>query len=150
MSNINKQALRESAESTIGILENIAGFEPSDIDGDAAELRFETEGGFDTGCDVSIVDQCQKAADVVRALLDELESSQELAELQRFKLERQAEDLHQAKSLESIHRDKRFEVEREFSSYKDNAERNTSRLTQEVCRLEDELQAAGIITKVGE
>ncbi len=74
MSNIDKQTLRDNAESTIGILENIAGFEPSDIDGDAVELRFETEGGFDTGCDVSIVDQCQKAADVVRALLDGLEA----------------------------------------------------------------------------
>lgn len=74
MSNIDKQALRDSAESTINILENIAGFEPSDIDGDTVELRFETEDGFDTGCDVSIVDQCQKAADVVRALLDELEA----------------------------------------------------------------------------
>ncbi|HCO5411078.1 TPA: ead/Ea22-like family protein [Escherichia coli] len=73
MSNIDKRALRHSAESIIGILENIAGFEPSDIDGDSVELRFETEDGFDTGCDVSIVDQCQKTADVVRALLDELE-----------------------------------------------------------------------------
>ncbi|RTP45009.1 ead/Ea22-like family protein [Enterobacter hormaechei] len=79
MSNIDKQALRDSAESTIGILENIAGFEPSDIDGDAVELRFETEGGFDTGCDVSIVDQCQKAADVVRSLLDELEAAKSYA-----------------------------------------------------------------------
>lgn len=74
MSNIEKRALHDSAESTIGILENIAGFEPSDIDGDTVELRFENEDGFDTGCDVSIVDQCQKAADVVRALLDELEA----------------------------------------------------------------------------
>lgn len=73
----NKQALLDSAESTIGILENIAGFEPSDIDGDAVELRFETEGGFDTGCDVSVVDQCQKAADVIRALLDELEAAED-------------------------------------------------------------------------
>lgn len=79
MSNIDKQAPRESAESTIGILENIAGFEPSDIDGDTVELRFETEDGFDTGCDVSIVDQCQKAADVVRALLDELEAADKAA-----------------------------------------------------------------------
>lgn len=76
MSNIDKQALRDSAESTINILENIAGFQPSDIDCDTVELRFETEDGFDTGCDVSIVDQCQKAADVVRALLDELEKMQ--------------------------------------------------------------------------
>lgn len=73
---VDKQALRERAESTIGILENIAGFEPSDIDGDSVELRFETEGGFDTGCDVSIVDQCQKAADVIRALLDDLEAAE--------------------------------------------------------------------------
>ena len=77
MSNIDKRALRDSAESTISILENIAGFEPSDIDGDTVELRFETEDGFDTGCDVSIVDQCQKAADVVRALLDELEAAKQ-------------------------------------------------------------------------
>lgn len=77
MSNIDKRALRHSAESIIGILENIAWFEPSDIDGDSVELRFETEDGFDTGCDVSIVDQCQKTADVVRALLDELERNQQ-------------------------------------------------------------------------
>ncbi|EHU9706609.1 ead/Ea22-like family protein [Escherichia coli] len=77
MSNIDKRALRHSAESIIGILENIAGFEPSDIDGDSVETRFETEEGFDTGCDVSIVDQCQKTADVVRALLDELERNQQ-------------------------------------------------------------------------
>ena len=76
------------------------------------------------------------------ALLDELEASKELVELQRFKLERQAEDLHQAKSLESIHREKRFELEREFSDYKHIAESNSMRLAKEVCRLEDELQAA--------
>lgn len=76
------------------------------------------------------------------ALLDELEASKELVELQRFKLERQAEDLHQAKSLERIHREKRFEVEREFSDYKHSAESNSMRLAKEVCRLEDELQAA--------
>lgn len=82
MSNIDKRALLESAESTINILENIAGFEPSDIDGDTVELRFETEDGFDTGCDVSIVDQCQKAADVVQALLEELEAAENrIAEL---------------------------------------------------------------------
>lgn len=78
------------------------------------------------------------------ALLDELESAKELVELQRFKLEQQAENLHQAKSLESIHRDKRFEVEREFRDYKDRADSNQMRLAKEVCRLEDALQAAGI------
>lgn len=86
MSNIDKRALRDSAESTIGVLENIAGFEPYDIDGDTVELRFETEDGFDTGCDVSIVDQCQKAADVIRALLDELEVAEKRIELLTSKL----------------------------------------------------------------
>lgn len=83
----------------------------------------------------------------VLALLDELESAEELVELQRFKLERQAEDLHQAKSLESIHREKRLEVEREFRDYKDRAESNQMRLAKDVCRLEDELQAASIGVK---
>lgn len=83
MSNIDKRALRDSAESTIGILESIADFEPSYIDGDVVELRFEAGDGFDTGCDVSIVDQCQKTADVVRALLDELEvKDKRIAELE--------------------------------------------------------------------
>lgn len=78
----NKLTLRNNAESIIGILENIAGFEPSDIDGDSVELRFEDECGFDTGCVASIVEQCQKAADVVMALLDELEAAEKrIAEL---------------------------------------------------------------------
>lgn len=87
----NKQALREAAESTIGILENIAGFEPSDIDGDTVEVRFETEDGFDTGCDVSIVAQCQKAADVVRALLDELEAKDKAWSAQDDHINQQAD-----------------------------------------------------------
>lgn len=82
--------------------------------------------------------------DDILALLDELEAAHELVELQRFKLERQAEDLHQAKSLESIHREKRFEVEREYSDYKHRAESNSMRLAKEVCLLEDALKAAGI------
>lgn len=72
------QALKFAAESQIGILENIAGYEPEDIEGDDVELRFETEGGFDTGSNVSIVDQCQSAADIIRFLLMELESSRKL------------------------------------------------------------------------
>ena len=75
-------------------------------------------------------------------LTAKLKAAEETVELQRFKLERQAEDLHQAKSLESIHRDKRYEVEGAFSSYKHEAEKNSYRLAGEVCRLEDELEAA--------
>lgn len=109
-----------------------------------AAMHAKTEG--DWGCDADNFHD-KATPDAVLALLDELEAANELVELQRFKLERQAEDLHQAKSLESIHRDKRFEVEREFSDYKDRAESNQMRLSKEVCRLEDELQAAGIGVK---
>ncbi|MGE2187923.1 Uncharacterised protein [Enterobacter hormaechei] len=116
MSNINKQELREAAE------------------------RAESDSwGYDR-------DEFNEALtpSTVLALLDELEAAHELVELQRFKLERQAEDLHQAKSLESIHREKRFEVEREYSDYKHRAESNSMRLAKEVCFLEDALKAAGI------
>ncbi|HAS1707159.1 TPA: ead/Ea22-like family protein [Enterobacter hormaechei] len=116
MSNIDKQELREAAE------------------------RAESDSwGYDR-------DEFNDAItpEVVLALLDELEAAHELVELQRFKLERQAEDLHQAKSLESIHREKRFEVEREYSDYKHRAESNSMRLAKEVCLLEDALKAAGI------
>lgn len=101
MRNIDKQALRDSAESILCVLENIAGFEPSDIDGDNLELRFETEDGFDTGCDVSIVDQCQRAVEVVRALLDELEAAEKrIAELEtRTLTEKPAEQYQDDSSL---------------------------------------------------
>jgi len=74
MTNINE--LTAKAASTIGILENIAGYEPGDIDCDTVELRFEDETGCDTGCDVSIVEQCQNAADVIRALTEALEAAE--------------------------------------------------------------------------
>lgn len=117
MSNIDKRALRERAESTIGILENIAGFEPSDIDGDTVELRFETEDGFDTGCDVSIVDQRQKAADVIRALLDELEAAEERSE----------DMLRQARSFREAH-DSASEIIRKLERNKPTVKLPTTRL----------------------
>ena len=75
-------ALRESAESIMNLLENLAGYEPQDIDMDAVELRFEDENGFDTGCDISIVDTSRQSADIIRALLDQLEAErQRVAEI---------------------------------------------------------------------
>lgn len=78
MTNEQIQALKEQAECVCGVLENIAGYEPDDIDGDDVELRFETEDGFDTGCTVSIVEQCQSAADVIRSLLAERDADKAL------------------------------------------------------------------------
>lgn len=151
MSNIDKRALRESAEkATPGrIGDRVDGSIKYTCRGTDGTLVLSTDNHDDYGFvgDNSLEDElffrlCDPVT--VLALLDELEAAHELVELQRFKLERQAEDLHQAKSLESIHREKRFEVEREYSDYKHRAESNSMRLAKEVCFLEDALKAAGI------
>lgn len=140
MSNINKQATELLIANGQLVADTLRHLANNEIDSDYFAIVSESENGTEIEHELVITDYALKAAGTVDELVKAMEDSQELVELQRFKLERQAEDLHQAKSLESIHRDKRFEVERKFSSYKDNAERNTSRLAQEVCRLEDELE----------
>lgn len=140
MTALNKQALREAAEKALPAMQRLL-MMPND------ELFDEALLNVDGDVDAANAFNLLTGPETVLALLDELEAANELVELQRFKLERQAEDLHQAKSLESIHREKRLEVEREFRDYKDRAESNQMRLSKEVCRLEDELQAAGIGVK---
>ncbi|WP_437887042.1 hypothetical protein [Phytobacter sp. V91] len=103
INNEHIQALKAAAESQIGILENIAGYEPGDIDGDDVELRFETEDGFDTGCNVSIVEQCQSAADVIRSLLSERDDDKAL--IAKLQTANAAQDDHinqQADLIESL------------------------------------------------
>ena len=87
MTNEQIQALKEKAECICGILENIAGYEPGDIDGDDVELRFETEDGFYTGCTVSIVEQCQSAADIIRSLLAERDADKALIDEQAKRID---------------------------------------------------------------
>ncbi|EAR0467146.1 ead/Ea22-like family protein [Salmonella enterica subsp. enterica serovar Poona] len=50
----------------------ISQFEASDIDSDDIDLQFEVD-GVETGTTVSIVDECGHAAQIITALLDELE-----------------------------------------------------------------------------
>ncbi|ECJ7225720.1 ead/Ea22-like family protein [Salmonella enterica subsp. enterica] len=50
----------------------ISQFEASDIDSDDIDLRFEVD-GVETGTTVSIVDESGHAAQIITALLDELE-----------------------------------------------------------------------------
>ncbi len=145
MTALNKQALLiENGQLVADTLRHLA---DNEIDSDYFAITSTNENGTEIDHELVITDYALQAAGTVDELVRALEAANELVELQRFKLERQAEDLHQAKSLESIHRDNRFEVEREFRDYKDRAESNQMRLSKEVCRLEDELQAAGIGVK---
>jgi hypothetical protein len=62
--------LQDEAEHCAFVLENIGSMDAEDIDGDAIDLRFEDADGRDTGCDVSIVAYAERAAKVIRALLN--------------------------------------------------------------------------------
>lgn len=71
--NIDKQALLVSkAKASVFTMGYISQFEASDIDSDDIDLRFEVD-GVETGTTVSIVDECGHAAQIITALLDELE-----------------------------------------------------------------------------
>ncbi|MGS8553548.1 ead/Ea22-like family protein [Salmonella enterica] len=73
MSNIDKQALLVSkAKASAFTMGYISQFEASDIDSDDIDLQFEVD-GVETGTTVSIVDECGHAAQIITALLDELE-----------------------------------------------------------------------------
>ncbi|PPE64195.1 hypothetical protein [Pectobacterium brasiliense] len=69
----------EEAKLSATVLEYISQFEASEIEGDDVDLRFEID-GVDTGCDVSITDQCGKAAGSIKRLIDHIEDlEQQLA-----------------------------------------------------------------------
>ncbi|ECD4581597.1 ead/Ea22-like family protein [Salmonella enterica subsp. enterica serovar Newport] len=73
MTALNKQALLVSkAKASVFTMGYISQFEASDIDSDDIDLRFEVD-GVETGTTVSIVDECGHAAQIITALLDELE-----------------------------------------------------------------------------
>ncbi len=76
------EALIAEAKLSASIMELIASFELQDIDGDDVDLRFEVD-GFDTGCNVSLVEQCGKASEQLAALIAALEQVQ--AERDKFK-----------------------------------------------------------------
>lgn len=144
MSNIYKRATDLLIENGVLVADTLRHLADNEIDSDYFAICHSNENGTEIECELAITDYARQAAGTVDELVNALEAAHELVELQRFKLERQAEDLHQAKSLESIHREKRFEVEREYSDYKHRAESNSMRLAKEVCLLEDALKASGI------
>ncbi|EJU6096635.1 ead/Ea22-like family protein [Salmonella enterica] len=78
---IDKQALLVSkAKVSVFTMRYISQFEASDIDSDDVDLRFEVD-GVETGTTVSIVDECGHAAQIITALLDELDKKQQYIKL---------------------------------------------------------------------
>ncbi|EOI3502478.1 hypothetical protein ACMSZU_001069 [Cronobacter dublinensis] len=75
---MNTAKLKAAAERQKSILAYIASYEPADIDSDTVDLRFEDENGCATGCDVSIVEECRRSADLVGELIAALEAAQKL------------------------------------------------------------------------
>ncbi|MER1136917.1 hypothetical protein AAA619_30850, partial [Pseudomonas aeruginosa] len=68
------------------VLRNIGAMDAEDIDGDNVDLRFEDAEGRDTGCDVSIVEYAEKAADLFEQhdrIVGELRA--EIAQLRQHK-----------------------------------------------------------------
>ncbi len=59
-----KEAERPEVAEVAFVLRNIGAMDAEDIDGDNVDLRFEDAEGRDTGCDVSIVEYAEKAADL--------------------------------------------------------------------------------------
>lgn len=77
MTALDKQALLVSkAKASVFTMEYISQFEASDIDSNDVDLRFEVD-GVETGTTVSIVDECGHAAQIITALLDELEAARQ-------------------------------------------------------------------------
>ncbi|EOV8953436.1 hypothetical protein ACN6V6_001186 [Pseudomonas aeruginosa] len=58
------EAERPEVAEVAFVLRNIGTMDAEDIDGDNVDLRFEDAEGRDTGCDVSIVEYAEKAADL--------------------------------------------------------------------------------------
>ncbi|EIU3489459.1 hypothetical protein L4P75_000420 [Pseudomonas aeruginosa] len=58
------EAERPEVAEVAFVLRNIGAMDAEDIDGDNVDLRFEDAEGRDTGCDASIVEYAEKAADL--------------------------------------------------------------------------------------
>ncbi|MDK1199357.1 hypothetical protein QMT25_20685 [Cronobacter dublinensis] len=102
MNNTNEPTakLKAAAERQKSILAYIASYEPGGIDSDTVDLRFEDENGCDTGCDVSIVEECQSSAGVI----DELIAALEAAEKRNDSLSEQLADCREIVSVQATGR----------------------------------------------
>ncbi|EOX8392145.1 ead/Ea22-like family protein [Salmonella enterica] len=129
MSNIDKQALLVSkAKASVFTMGYISQFEASDIDSDDIDLRFEVD-AVETGTTVSIVDECGHAAQIITALLDELEKAQRANVAQDDHINQQQDRIEQ---LEKGHQ----EAAKQINSWRRLAKQNIAERGKDISELE--------------
>lgn len=129
MSNIDKQALLVSkAKASVFTMGYISQFEASDIDSDDIDLRFEVD-AVETGTTVSIVDECGHAAQIITALLDELEKAQRANVAQDDHINQQQDRIEQ---LEKGHK----EAAKQINSWRRLAKQNIAERGKDISELE--------------
>ncbi|ELF2145627.1 ead/Ea22-like family protein [Salmonella enterica] len=129
MSNIDKQALLVSkAKASVFTMGYISQFEASDIDSDDIYFRFEVD-AVETGTTVSIVDECGHAAQIITALLDELEKAQRANVAQDDHINQQQDRIEQ---LEKGHQ----EAAKQINSWRRLAKQNIAERGKDISELE--------------
>ncbi|ECJ2354986.1 ead/Ea22-like family protein [Salmonella enterica subsp. salamae] len=129
MSNIDKQALLVSkAKASVFTMGYISQFEASDIDSDDIDLRFEVD-AVETGTTVSIVDECGHAAQIITALLGELEKAQRANVAQDDHINQQQDRIEQ---LEKGHQ----EAAKQINSWRRLAKQNIAERGKDISELE--------------
>ena len=162
MNDITALALLVSkAKASAFTMEYISQFEASDIDSDDVDLRFEVE-GVETGTNVSIVDECGQAAQMIRALVEALEKAQRANAAQDDHINQQQDridtlekrnaDLGKyAGKLESSHKKLREGMAAIYNAIcADGASTSVSAILTFVKRAHEESAAAGIQVIKGE
>lgn len=126
---IDKQALLVSkAKASVFTMGYISQFEASDIDSDDIDLRFEVD-AVETGTTVSIVDECGHAAQIITALLDELEKAQRANVAQDDHINQQQDRIEQ---LEKGHQ----EAAKQINSWRRLAKQNIAERGKDISELE--------------
>ncbi|MBN0756010.1 hypothetical protein JTL99_31965, partial [Pseudomonas aeruginosa] len=124
------------------VLRNIGAMDAEDIDGDNVDLRFEDAEGRDTGCDVSIVEYAEKAADLFEQhdrIVGELRAV--IAQLRQHKNDYMDSGQETYRALQNEIREREAEIARLDGLVSGRtAERDTA-LTK-VAELEKELEMA--------
>lgn len=137
--NIDKRAqLVSKAKASVFTMGYISQFEASDIDSDDIDLRFEVD-GVETGTTVSIVDECGHAAQIITALLDELEKTQRANVAQDDHINQQQDRIEQ---LEKGHQ----EAAKQINSWRRLAKQNIAERGKDISELEAARQRIAELT----